>query len=117
MKISQTPIEGLIIFEPRIFKDERGVFFESFNEKEIEMNLPGVNFVQDNQSVSKKNVIRGLHFQKAPHQQGKLVRVSKGSVLDVVVDLRKESATFGRHFAIELNDSFMLIKTAAIGQG
>ncbi len=109
MKISHTPIEGLILFEPRIFKDERGLFFESFNEKEIEMILPGINFVQDNQSVSKKNVVRGLHFQKAPHQQGKLVRVSRGSVLDVVVDLRKESITFGRHYAIELNDENNLL--------
>ena len=103
MKIISTPINGVLLIEPKIFVDDRGSFFESFNEKEL--NEVGINlpFVQDNQSVSSKNVIRGLHFQRHPNAQGKLVRVVKGRVIDVIVDLRKESLTFGRHYSIELN--------------
>ncbi|MFD2563549.1 dTDP-4-dehydrorhamnose 3,5-epimerase [Aquimarina rubra] len=105
MEIEETNIEGCFILKPRIFKDERGSFFESFNQKTFE-KLTGlnINFVQDNQSISTRGVLRGLHFQKGEYAQAKLVRVTKGSVLDVAVDLRKDSPTFGKHFAIELND-------------
>lgn len=98
-------IEGLLILETRKFHDERGFFFESFNQKKFE-ELVGkkVNFVQDNISVSKKNVLRGLHFQKPPYAQGKLVSVVKGSVLDVAVDLRKNSATYGQHESVILSE-------------
>ena len=93
MKFISTPFEDLLLIEPKVFNDERGHFFESFNEKEmIQHGIKGP-FIQDNQSVSNKGVLRGLHFQKHPNQQGKLVRVVKGSVIDVVVDLRKESKT------------------------
>lgn len=103
MTIHPTPIDGLLIIEPKVYTDDRGVFFESYNDKLKAAGID-VEFVQDNQSVSKKNVIRGLHFQRAPHAQGKLVRVSYGSVIDIAVDLRKNSSTFGRHFSIELNN-------------
>ena len=104
MEINKTPIEGLIIFEPRIFGDERGSFFESFNQNNFD-NLTNNNFqfVQDNQSLSKKSVLRGLHLQAPPFAQGKLVRVIQGAVLDVAVDVRKSSATFGKYFSIELS--------------
>lgn len=104
MEISKTSIEGLIIFEPRIFKDERGEFFESFNQRLFDEVTEGkYQFVQDNQSLSKKDVLRGLHFQKPPFAQGKLVRVIKGAVLDVAVDIRKESKTYGKYFSIVLS--------------
>ncbi|WP_298314786.1 dTDP-4-dehydrorhamnose 3,5-epimerase [uncultured Aquimarina sp.] len=105
MEIEQTPLEGCFILKPRIFEDERGSFFESFNQKTFE-KLTGLNisFVQDNQSTSTRGVLRGLHFQKGEYAQAKLVRVTKGSVLDVAVDLRQDSPTLGKHFAIELND-------------
>ena len=92
------------MIEPRVFTDSRGTFFESFNEKSLKEAGLNFDFVQDNQSVSKKNVIRGLHFQRPPYEQGKLVRVIKGSVIDIALDLRKGSSTFGRHYDIELND-------------
>lgn len=105
MEINKTPIEGLIIFQPRIFRDERGAFFESFNQKLFdEITESHYNFVQDNQSISKKNVLRGLHLQRPPYAQGKLVRVIKGSVIDVVVDLRKYSKTYGEHYSILLSE-------------
>ncbi|HQV99020.1 MAG TPA: dTDP-4-dehydrorhamnose 3,5-epimerase [Bacteroidia bacterium] len=104
MKITETPISGVLLIEPRVFSDSRGAFFESFNAKSLKESGIDHDFVQDNQSVSKKGVIRGLHFQRAPFEQGKLVRVIKGSVVDVALDLRKDSPTFGRHFDIELND-------------
>ena len=104
MNFIETPIEGLLVIKPNVFVDDRGHFFESFIEKEMVRNGIKESFVQDNQSMSNKGVLRGLHFQKSPHQQGKLIRVIKGSVLDVVVDIRKESRTFGKHFSIELND-------------
>ncbi|MFK7786268.1 MAG: dTDP-4-dehydrorhamnose 3,5-epimerase [Crocinitomicaceae bacterium] len=108
MIITKTEIEGLLILEPRVFKDDRGLFFESFNE-ELFMEAAGpVKFVQDNQSVSKKGVLRGLHFQNKPHAQGKLVRVAKGSVIDVAVDIRKDSPTYGEHVAVELSDTNMI---------
>ncbi|WP_299186458.1 dTDP-4-dehydrorhamnose 3,5-epimerase [uncultured Aquimarina sp.] len=105
MEIEKTPLEGCFIIKPRIFEDERGSFFESFNlEKFKEMTKLEIDFVQDNQSISSKGVLRGLHFQKGKYAQAKLVRVTKGSVLDVAVDLRPDSKTFGEYFSIELND-------------
>lgn len=105
MKILKTPIEGLLIIEPAVFGDERGYFFESFNkEKFKELTGEEVDFVQDNQSLSGKNIVRGLHFQNPPYEQGKLVRVIKGEVIDVAVDIRKNSPTYGEHFAIKLNE-------------
>lgn len=103
MTFTQTEIEGLLILEPRVFKDDRGAFFESFNENIMLDALGDVNFIQDNQSVSKKGVLRGLHFQNAPHAQGKLVRVAHGKVIDVAVDIRKDSPTYGQHVAVELS--------------
>ena len=104
MNFITTPIEGLVVIEPKIYHDERGYFFESFNQQEIEKYGIKNNFVQDNQSLSKKGVLRGLHFQNPPFEQGKLIRVVRGAVLDVTVDIRKSSPTFGKHFSIELND-------------
>ncbi|WP_107038456.1 dTDP-4-dehydrorhamnose 3,5-epimerase [Brumimicrobium mesophilum] len=104
MKIIETGIEGLIGIETRVFGDERGYFFESFNEKTWKENVGDLpNFVQDNESMSHKGVLRGLHFQKTPHSQGKLVRVIQGSVLDVAVDLRKDSPTYGQHYKMILS--------------
>ena len=90
MLIQKTNVEGLVIIEPRLFKDERGYFFESFSQREFEEKVHKVNFVQDNESMSSYGVLRGLHFQKPPFAQSKLVRVVKGRVLDVAVDIRKE---------------------------
>jgi dTDP-4-dehydrorhamnose 3,5-epimerase len=104
MKVHETPINGVLLFEPRVFTDSRGSFFESFNDKALKAEGVEHNFVQDNQSVSSKSVIRGLHFQRKPYDQGKLVRVIKGKVIDVVLDLREGSSTFGRHYSVELND-------------
>lgn len=105
MKIKETYLKGCYIIEPTIFKDERGLFFEEFNTKKFKTltNWPG-NFVQDNRSISKKGALRGLHFQKGKHSQAKLVNVVRGAVIDVVVDIRKDSPTFGKHFKINLND-------------
>lgn len=99
-----TELEGVKIFEPRLFSDARGHFFESFNEQQFlkETGLD-VRFVQDNESLSAKGVIRGLHFQRPPHAQGKLVRVGNGSVIDVAVDIRRNSPTYGKHIAVELS--------------
>lgn len=102
MEIIKTDIEGVVIIEPRIFKDSRGYFFESFSNKEFEEKIGKTTFVQDNESFSSYGVIRGLHFQKPPFTQAKLVRVIQGKVLDVAVDLRKESPTYGKHVAVEL---------------
>lgn len=102
MQIIHTPIEGLVILEPRIFHDTRGYFYESYNQQKMkELGIDTI-FVQDNQSYSQKGVIRGLHFQKPPFAQAKLVRVIKGKVLDVAVDIRKSSPTYGQHFSIIL---------------
>ena len=95
MEVKQTGIKDLIEIQPKLFGDERGYFVESFKKNIFDSILPGVEFVQDNQSYSDKNVLRGLHFQKEPYAQGKLVRAVTGRVLDVVVDLRPDSATFG----------------------
>ena len=103
MKEFKTNIKGLIVVKPEIFQDERGLFFESYNKEKFKSLGIDVNFVQDNQSVSLKNVIRGLHFQKSASQT-KLVRVIAGSIWDVAVDLRKSSSTFGHWFGIELNE-------------
>ena len=104
MNIIETNIEGVIIIEPRLFEDERGYFFESFNQKEFQEKVCKTTFIQDNESKSSYGVIRGLHFQKPPFAQSKLVRVVKGSVLDVAVDIRKGSPTFGQHGAVELTE-------------
>ncbi len=103
LKITKTCIEGPLIIEPQIFTDARGYFFESYNEEK--MNAVGITgrFVQDNQSLSQKGAIRGLHFQAPPFEQGKLVRVVQGAVLDVVVDIRKNSATYGKQISVELS--------------
>lgn len=104
MKIIETAIEGVVIIEPRLFKDERGYFFESFSQREFEEKIRKISFVQDNESKSSYGVLRGLHFQKPPYAQSKLVRVIKGTVLDVAVDIRKGSPTFGKHVAVELTE-------------
>ena len=104
MEIIKTSIDGVVIIKPRIFSDFRGYFFESFNQKKIEERVCKTIFVQDNESRSNYGVIRGLHFQKPPFAQSKLVRVVKGSVLDVAVDIRKGSPTFGQHVAVELTE-------------
>ena len=104
MKLIKTHIEGVTVIEPKVFSDSRGCFFESFSERDFAEAVGPVRFVQDNESRSVYGVIRGLHFQKPPHAQAKLVRVVKGKVLDVAVDLRKDSPTFGQHVAMELSD-------------
>src|SRR5699024_2011483 len=104
MKIIETAIEDVVIIEPRLFKDERGYFFESFSQREFEEKIRKISFVQDNESKSSYGVLRGLHFQKPPYAQSKLVRVIKGAVLDVAVDIRKGSPTFGKHVAVKLTE-------------
>src|SRR5690554_5568941 len=104
MKVIETDIEGVVIIEPKVFGDERGYFFESFSQKEFEEKVCKKVFVQDNESKSSYGVLRGLHFQKMPYAQSKLVRVVKGKVLDVAVDIRKGSPTFGNHVAVELSE-------------
>lgn len=104
MKVIETDIEGVVIIEPKVFADERGYFFESFSQKEFEEKVCKTTFVQDNESKSTYGVLRGLHFQMMPYAQSKLVRVVKGSVLDIAVDIRKGSPTFGKHIAAELSE-------------
>lgn len=104
MKVIKTDIEGVVIIEPRLFEDDRGYFFESFSERNFNEQVRTVRFVQDNESKSGYGVLRGLHFQKPPYAQSKLVRVIKGAVLDVAVDIRKGSPTFGKHTAVELTE-------------
>ena len=104
MNIIETEIQGVFIIEPKVFGDSRGYFFESFSKKEFESRIGPVEFVQDNESKSCYGVVRGLHFQKPPHAQAKLVRVVKGKVLDVAVDLRKDSPTYGKHVTVELSE-------------
>ncbi len=103
MNITTTSIPGVVIIEPRVFGDQRGYFFESFSQREFEEKVCKTVFVQDNESMSSRGVLRGLHFQKPPHAQSKLVRVVEGTVLDVAVDIRKGSPTFGKHVAVELS--------------
>ena len=103
MQITKTPLEGLLIIEPKVWKDNRGYFYESYNARLFADAGIDVSFVQDNQSFSQKGALRGLHAQSMPFEQGKLVRVLQGMVVDVAVDIRKESATYGQHFCIELS--------------
>lgn len=103
MKAIKTDIPEVMIIEPRVFGDHRGYFFESFSERDFAAEVREVRFVQDNESKSCYGVLRGLHFQKPPHAQSKLVRVVKGRVLDVAVDIRRGSPTFGKHVAVELS--------------
>lgn len=104
MNIIKTDIEEVVIIEPKVFEDHRGYFMESFSERDFNTFVREVRFVQDNESKSCYGVLRGLHFQKPPHAQSKLVRVVKGKVLDVAVDIRKGSPTFGKHVSVELSD-------------
>jgi dTDP-4-dehydrorhamnose 3,5-epimerase len=108
MKITTTSIEGLLLFEPQIFTDSRGYFFESYSETKFNAAGININFVQDNQSVSCKNTVRGLHGQSNPHAQAKLVRVVKGKVLDVAIDIRTDSPTYGKHETFELSSENQL---------
>ena len=104
MNATQTSIPGVVIIEPRLFKDDRGYFFESFSERDFNTQVREVKFVQDNESMSSYGVMRGLHFQRPPYTQSKLVRCVKGAVLDVAVDIRKGSPTYGQHVAVELTE-------------
>ena len=104
MNIIQTSIEGVVIVEPRLFRDARGYFFESFSARDFSEKVRAVDFVQDNESRSTCGVLRGLHFQRPPHAQSKLVRCVRGAVLDVAVDIRRGSPTYGRHVAVELTE-------------
>ena len=104
MEVKKTAIEGVYIIEPRVFEDARGYFFESFSQREFDEKIGPVTFVQDNESKSSYGVMRGLHFQCPPFTQSKLVRCVKGAVLDVAVDIRKGSPTYGQHVAVELTE-------------
>lgn len=104
MEVIKTDLEGVVIIEPRVFKDARGYFFESFSQREFDEKVCPIRFVQDNESMSTYGVIRGLHYQRMPYTQSKLVRCVKGAVLDVTVDIRKGSPTFGQHLAVELTE-------------
>jgi dTDP-4-dehydrorhamnose 3,5-epimerase len=104
MEFKEVFIKGVFLIKPKIFGDSRGYFLESFNKKEFEENVGVVNFVQDNESKSSFGVLRGLHFQKGEYAQAKLVRVINGAVLDVIVDIRPDSPTFGKHFSVELTE-------------
>ena len=104
MEVIKTKIDGVVIIEPRLFRDDRGYFFESFSQRDFQEKVCRTVFVQDNESKSSYGVLRGLHFQKPPHAQSKLVRVIKGAVLDVAVDIRRGSPTFGQHVAVELSE-------------
>lgn len=104
MKVTKTDIEGVVIIEPKVFPDARGYFFESYNKKAFDTEVAPVDFVQDNESMSTVGVMRGLHFQCPPHAQAKLVRCVRGRVLDVAIDIRKGSPTYGQHVAVELSE-------------
>lgn len=104
MNFIQTEVEGVWIIEPKVFSDSRGYFMEAFKKEEFEANIGVVNFIQDNESQSSFGVLRGLHYQKGEYSQAKLVRVIKGQVLDVAVDMRKSSPTFGKHVSVELTE-------------
>ena len=104
MEVIKTEIEGVVIIKPRLFTDERGYFFESFSQREFDEMVRPVRFVQDNESKSSFGVLRGLHYQRMPYTQSKLVRCVHGRVLDVAVDIRRGSPTFGRHVAVELTE-------------
>jgi dTDP-4-dehydrorhamnose 3,5-epimerase len=119
VKIKRTKIEGLILFEPTVFSDERGYFFENFRQEFLEESGVDLNFVQENESMSNAGSLRGLHLQAPPFAQDKLIRVVRGAILDVAVDVRKQSPTYGAHVAIELNEknkhSFLVPKGFAHG--
>ena len=102
MNVIKTDIEGVVVIEPRVFDDARGYFFESYSKRRFDEVVRPIEFVQDNESMSTRGVIRGLHFQRPPFSQSKLVRCVRGAVLDVVVDIRRGSPTYGRHIAVEL---------------
>lgn len=104
MEIVESPLKGVYVLKPRVFEDPRGYFFESYSHQLLKAAGLELNFVQDNQSLSHKNVLRGMHFQAPPYAQGKLVRVITGSVFDVAVDIRKGSETYGKWFGMELNE-------------
>lgn len=104
MEVIKTAIEGPVIIEPKVFGDNRGYFFESYSQRDFQEKIGEINFVQDNESMSSYGVMRGLHFQKPPYAQSKLVRCVKGKVLDVAVDIRKGSPTYGQHVAVELSE-------------
>lgn len=104
MQLIETGFEGLFLLQPKVFKDPRGYFYESYNLHQFEKLGLNLNFIQDNQSLSGKGILRGMHFQKPPHAQGKLVRVVKGAVQDVVIDIRKDSKTYGQHFSVILSE-------------
>ena len=104
MNVIKTDIDGVVIIEPRLFKDERGYFFESFSQREFDEKVGKIVFVQDNESMSSYGVMRGLHFQKPPFTQSKIVRCVKGAVLDVAVDIRKGSPTYGQYVSVELTE-------------
>jgi dTDP-4-dehydrorhamnose 3,5-epimerase len=109
MNIIETPLKGALIIDPKVFKDARGYFFESFSQRDFDAQITpllghNVHFVQDNESMSTYGVMRGLHFQRPPYTQSKLLRCVRGAVLDVVVDIRKGSPTYGQHFAVELSE-------------
>lgn len=104
MEVIKTAIDGVVIIKPRIFKDSRGYFFESYSKREFDEKVRPVDFVQDNESMSTRGVMRGLHFQRPPFTQAKLVRCVRGAVLDVAVDIRKGSPTYGKHVAVELTE-------------
>lgn len=119
MEIIKTNIEDVLLIKPAVYGDKRGYFFESYSERKLASAIGDIRFVQDNESKSVRNVVRGLHFQKPPHTQAKLVRVVKGKVLDVAVDIRKGSPTFGEHVAIELSEEnhFMLFIPKGFAHG
>jgi dTDP-4-dehydrorhamnose 3,5-epimerase len=119
MEVTEVGIKDLLVIKPRIFEDERGLFFESYNTSTFKKIGIDISFLQDNESTSSKGVLRGLHFQQPPHAQGKLVRVVTGSVLDLAVDIRRNSPTYGQYFSIELNgrDKTMLWIPAGFAHG
>lgn len=104
MDVVKTDIEGVVIIEPKVFGDSRGYFFESYSKREFDEKVAEIEFVQDNESMSSQGVMRGLHFQRPPFAQSKLVRCVKGKVLDVAVDIRKGSPTYGKHVAVEISE-------------
>ena len=115
MEVKRTFIEGLLILQPKVFQDDRGYFYEPYNKKVLQTAGINEEFVQDNQSLSQKDVLRGLHFQNPPYAQSKLVRVIQGSVWDLVVDIRKKSPTYGQHFGIDLSSNNITIFYIAAG--
>ncbi|MBQ3957832.1 MAG: dTDP-4-dehydrorhamnose 3,5-epimerase [Bacteroidaceae bacterium] len=108
MEVTKTSIDGLLVLQPRVFRDQRGYFFESFSQREFDEKVAPIRFVQDNESMSQRGVVRGLHYQRAPYTQTKLVRCVRGAVLDVAVDIRKGSLTYGQHVAVELTEENQL---------